>query len=247
MARGIPLVLMLSAGVLADTTALAAEPPSVRCEKTQNRDLSSAAYARRGAYCDGSVQENHSGEGTLPVIGVSATPFTGGVPLSIGVLLGSAAPGELLQLQGVAKSPDVNYRFDAGLNRQLTIGRDSALSKLSLLAKDVAWVAWRPTPEGPLYLPVVAVGATPGALEIIVRPTFAAGYVVYSIHTPGPPKNEIQKQIDLPGTKAPGDPVTFTIPPGPLGLIVVEVTAVAEDGETQAASIRVMRPPVVAQ
>jgi hypothetical protein len=247
MARRISLVLMI---VVA--WAAGAETPAERCARTSvSRDPASAAYARRGAYCDGAFNENHSGPGFLPVIGVTATPVAGNVPVTISVLAVGAPANQPLQLQGVAKSPDVNYRFDAGLDGQpLVIGRESAMTRVRrqpLRAEEIAWAAWRDVPEGKLYVPVVAAGAKAGAVEIIVRPTFTASYVVYSLHTPGTPERELQKRTVLKGTTRPGEPVTLTIPPGQPDEIVVNVMAVAEDGDTQAATFRVLRPATVAK
>jgi hypothetical protein len=238
MANRLSLVLITA---LALAGAAAAETPQAICARLATGNSASATYARRGGYCDGSLRENQSGSGELAVIGVMATPIAGSPavkPLLIGVL--SDASTGPVQLQGVAKRWDLNYRLDAALSRQpLKIGAESAMNRIQLKAEDVAWAAWSDLRTGRIYVPVVASGSAPRGLEIIVRPTFAAGYLVYSIRTPA---GFLKKDAVLKGTSTPGAPVTLLVDGGEPRLITVEITAVAEDGETQVASIQVLRP-----
>lgn len=212
-------------------------------------------YARRsGGYCDGAIYQENAGEGDLPVIGVSVAPIKGNpksgavgitaIPLPKG-LKGIDWP---LRLQGVARSPQVNYRLDAALfsGRPLTVGPESAMSKIkpNLRAEDVAWSAWSDSsPDGRTYVSLLMPNAAAGGVEITVRPTIPFAYVVFSIRdTSG---NVLQKKtsvnVDDIRDKR-GAPVTFAIPAGKPELVVVQVTAIGNSSKTQVARVRLVRP-----
>jgi hypothetical protein len=213
------------------------------------------AYARRsGGYCDGAVYQENAGEGELPVIGVNAAPITGNpqsravsitaipLPASLG---GIAWP---LHLQGVARSPKVNYRLDAALSfgHPLGVGPESAMSKVEprLRADDVAWIAWSDSSQdGRIYVPLVMPGATGGDVELTVRPTIPIAYVVFSVEdlSGAVVKKEASVQADSDPKKR-GAPMTLVIPAGRPELVVVKVIAVGNSGRTQTASIRLVRP-----
>lgn len=245
MARCISLVTV----VLALAAAAIGQTSDSRCRSdTPGGDPSSATYARRGSYCDGSRPEDNSGSGLLPVIGVTATAISGNPatkPLLIGVLGSGGGDPRPVQLQGVARSPHVNYRLDAVLSPPpLKIGPESAMTRIRprpLQAEDIAWVAWKDLPDGRTYIPVVASGAAPRSLEIVVRPSIVAGYLVYSV-TAAANGRVLLGETLAPGNRVPAEPVSLTIAPGEPRAIVVHVTAVAEDGETQVVDLRVTRP-----
>jgi hypothetical protein len=232
--------------MVAALPAAAEETPSQRCTSAASSgDNRSATYARRGKYCDGAVRENYAGPGELPVIGVMSGVLSGDVsakPRALGVMSAGSLGAALVELHGTAKDPKKNYRFDAGLRGgTVEIGHESAMTKVRppLRLEDIAWVAWRDTPAVRTYFPVVAVGSSPSMLEIIVRPSFAASYVVYSVRAGG---KVLRRDSVVHGTNAPGEPVSFTVEAGQPRLIDVEITAVAEDGETQIATFRTIRP-----
>lgn len=224
------------------------------CRKDALGSPSAEAYARRrGGYCDGAVFQVNAG-GELSVIGVSAAPIVGN-PRGRGVgITTMALPAPLsgiawpLHLQGVAKSPRRNYRLDAALfsGRPLIVGAESAMLKITspLRAEDIAWIAWSDSNQhGRTYVPVVMSGATVGEVELIVRPTIPIAYVVYSVEDPSgtvvKPKASIRVASD-PDKRA--APVSLVIPAGRPELVVVKVLAVGNSGETQSASVRLVRP-----
>jgi hypothetical protein len=213
------------------------------------------AYARRrGGYCDGVVYQVNSGDGELPVIGVSVASIAGNPQsraVSITTMPLPASPSGIawpLHLQGVAKSPKVNYRLDAALfsGRPFAIGPDSAMSKVAsrLRVEDVAWSAWSDSSEhGRTYVPVIMPSAAGGEVKLMVRPTIPVAYVVFSIeNTSGgvvKPEASLRMEND-PDRRA--EPVTLVIPPGKPELVVVKVIAVGNSGVTQAVSVRLIRP-----
>jgi hypothetical protein len=213
------------------------------------------AYARRrGGYCDGAVYQPHSGDGKLAVIGVRAAPVAGN-PQSraVGITtmtLPASSSGIVwpLHLQGVAKSPKVNYRLDAALSsgRPFVVGPESAMSKVTprLRAEDVAWTAWSDSSQyGRTYVPVIMPGAAAGEVELTVRPTIPIAYLIYSVENPAgavlKPETSIAVESD-PERRA--EPMVLAIPAGRPELVVVKVIAVGNGGETQAASVRLVRP-----
>jgi hypothetical protein len=249
MARRISLVLTVC--IVFGCSVLHGDAPQSTCAKAAIAPNPAAtAYARRGPYCDGSVREDQSGPGTLAVIGITATPVSGDPavkPVMISLLSPPTAAESRLELRAVGKSPRVNYRLDAGLAAQpLKIGSESAMSRLRLRADEVAWLAWRDTANGTLYVPVIAGGAKPRALQIMVRPTFPSAYLVYSIRAESPDR-ELQPEKTIKGNDEPGEPVSLVIEAGEPRIVVITVTAVAEYGETQTAIIRVVRPGSVAR
>lgn len=246
MARCVSLVAVLLALAAA---GIGQTSDSLCTSGTPNGDRSSAKYGRRGSYCDGSLPEDNSGPGLLPVIGVTATAISGNPaakPLVIGLLDTGGGDRRPVQLRGVARSPHVNYRLDAVLSPpSLTIGAESAMTKVRpdpLRAEDVAWVAWKDGQKDPAYIPVIAAGAAVRSLEITVRPSIVAGYLVYSVKAAD--GGVLQGDTVVPGNGVPGAPVSLTIASGVPRAIVVHVTAVAGDGETQDVYIHVTRPGV---
>ena len=225
------------------------------CRQDALGESSAEAYARRrGGYCDGAVYQAHAGDGELPVIGVNAAPIAGNPQRQAVAITTIALPATLsgiswpLHLQGVAKSPKVNYRLDAALSsgRPLVVGPESAMLKVSprLLAEDVAWNAWSDSSEhGRIYVPLIMPGATGGEVQLMVRPTIPVAYVIYSIEDPSgavlKPEASIPEESD-PNRRA--EPITLAIPAGRPELIVVKILAVGNNGRTQVASVRLIRP-----
>jgi hypothetical protein len=213
------------------------------------------AYARRtGGYCDGAVFEPHAGSGELPVIGVSAAPIAGNPqlqPVRIQTMALPAAVGGVvwpLHLQGVARSPKVNYRLDAALSasRPLVVGPESAMLKVrpSLSAEEVAWMAWSDTSQdGRTYVPLQMPGAASRGVELTVRPTIPVAYLLFSIEDPG--GKVLQRQTSLRFANDPAKraaPIPLLIPAGMPQLVVVKVAAVGNSGATQVADVRLVRP-----
>lgn len=208
------------------------------------------AYARRtGGYCDGAVYQENAGGG-LPVIGVNAAPIQGSpqsravrittIPLPASVD-GIAWP---LQLQGVARSSEVNYRLDAALSSgsPLVVGPESAMPKVgsSLRAEDVAWSAWSDSSrDGRTYVPLVMPGGAGGDVEVTVRPTIPCAYVLFSVEDANGAVIKPEASVE---PKKRGAPVTLVIPAGQPELVVVKIIAVGNSGRTQAASLRLVRP-----
>lgn len=212
-------------------------------------------YARRsGGYCDGAVFQPHSGGGELPVIGVNAAPILGDPKSRAVSITAIALPKSLggivwpLHLQGVARSPKVNYRLDAALSsgRPLVIGPESGMSKReqNLRMEDVAWSAWSDSSEdGRTYVPVVMPGASGGDVELTVRPTIPVAYVVYSIKDAS--GGVVQGETTIRAESTPetrSAPMTLPIPAGKSELVIVKVIAVGNTGRTQVASVRLFRP-----
>jgi hypothetical protein len=248
VARRLALVLSLlvaAAGTTSGAPADFCQQDALAAKKTDP-----AAYDRRPAgYCDGSVYRPQVGSGELAVIGVSVPPIKGDPgkrPISIVALL----PDDFahlvswpLQVQGVALSPRVNYRLDAalGLTAPLRIGTESAMRRLIpiLTADGVAWSAWDDSPtHGRIYVPVAAGDTASGAVEITVRPTIYTAYVRFSVLDAA--RNRVAPEKTVARGTDPGDPVSFTLPSGPEH-VVVNVVAVGNAGDTQAAAIRVIR------
>jgi hypothetical protein len=253
MACRLSLVVTIAIGLARGSLGAA---PNTFCQEYLHPGsvAASTLYAPRGegAYCDGSVFEPNAG-GELAVIGVVAFQVRGdptGSPLALTVL---AAPLGVevtwpLHLQGIARSPDINYRLDAGLSsaaQPVVIGRESAMNRVvpRLSAGDVAWSAWSESSRyGRLYLPVIPAGiAYRGNVEITVRPTMATSYVTYSVASSS--GAALTKEMSVPGPVKIADPVSISISPGTPQIIVVKVLAIGSDGEMQAASIRLVRPP----
>lgn len=213
-----------------------------------------AAYARRagGRYCDGALSELHAGPGDLPVIGVMVGAVRGDpgrMPVSLTVVA-PPEPSEIawpMQLQGVARSSDVSYRLDAALlsiGQPVVIGAESAMPRMTprLHAEDVAWAAWSESPRsGRTYLPVVALGAAAGgAVQIIVRPTISTAYVTYTLLSAS--ASVLVPETDIADNIKQGQPVSVTVPVGSPRPVVAKVVAVGNDGDTQVASVRLVRP-----
>lgn len=232
---------------VAETLAVAgAETPSERCSVAAlSRDDRSAAYARRGKYCDGAIKEDHAGPGELPVIGVMSGVVSGNLstkPLVLGLMSQGSLGNGLVQLHGAARDPKRNYRFDAGLRGgTVEIGPESAMTKVRppLRPEDIAWAAWQDTPAGRTYFPVIAVGSNPSPLQVIVRPSFVASYVVYTLSAG---EQVFRRDVVLHGTSDPGEPVSIMIEAGQPRSINLEITAVAEDGVTEVAKLQTIRP-----
>lgn len=256
MARRSALVLTgfaLMAGLLAQSGAQ--ESDFCRKDAFGGPNAKAEVYARRsGGYCDGAVFQPHSGSGELPVIGVNAAPIVGDPKSQSVSITAIALPKSLsgivwpLHLQGVARSPKVNYRLDAALSsgRPLVVGPESAMSRveLNLRAEDVAWSAWSDSSQdGRTYVPVVMPEASGGDVELTVRPTIPVAYVVYSVKdaSGGLVKGEATIRAESTPDRR-SAPMTLVIPAGKPELVVVKVIAVGNNGRTQAASVRLIRP-----
>lgn len=226
-----------------------------REEALAGADAGPGAYARRsGGYCDGAVYQEHAGEGELPVIGVRAAPIQGSprdravrlttIPLSANQN-GIKWP---LQLQGVAKSPEANYRLDAALSAgsPLSIGPESAMLKIGagLRAEEVAWVAWSDTSrDGRTFVPLVMPGVSGGDVEVTVRPTIPVAYLLYSVKDPKGAVIAPEASIDGdPDPRKRGIPMTLVVRAGRPELVIVTVIAVGYNGGTQTVSLRLIRP-----
>jgi hypothetical protein len=115
---------------------------------------------------------------------------------------------------------------------------------LRLHVEDVVWTAWSDSSEqGRIYVPVIVPGATGNEVKLTVRPTIPIAYVVFSIeNTSGvvlKPESSIRVEND-PDKRA--EPITMVIPAGKPELVVVKVIAVGNSGETQVASVQLVRP-----
>lgn len=225
-----------------------------RSDALAGPDEGAEVYARRGDYCDGAVFQVNAGNGELPVIGVSATPIQGNPKFQAVSIAAMALPSSVsgiswpLHVQGVAKSPEANYRLDAALSpvRPLVLGSESAMSKVAprLRAEDVAWISWSDSSvDGLTYIPVIAPGSIAGKVEVTVRPTIPVAYVIFTVEdTRGAvihPKANVKMESNPEGRAL---PMTFVIPAGEPELVVVRVTAFGNSGRTQVARFRLVRP-----
>ena len=213
---------------------------------------SPTSYGRRaGGYCDGAVYEQHSGSGELSVIGLTAAPIEGSpgsTPLHITALVpshGNGVDAGELHLCGVAKSPTLNYRLDAGLSvsRGVTVGPESAMFRLvpPLLGEDVAWTAWvDSSTDGRTYFPVVPFGSSGHGVEITVRPTIPTAYVLYSVMSDSGQELAPEQKVQHESYEL-GEPVAFSVGAS-APVVLVKVIAVGNGGRTQVARIRLSHP-----
>jgi hypothetical protein len=248
MARRLALVLTLSLFASKSFDVGAADaPPSCPEEIGQPIATKGIAYASRGSYCDGEVFEPNAGSGELALIGLSVGLVRGDPSqhqMRIGLLPAPTTSGAV-RIRGVARRPRTNYRLDATLKppvSALVVGPESAMSSFTppLLLEQVAWAAWNDTKKGRTYIPVQGMSEVDGVVRVVVRPTFHTAFVSYELRTEGDqtliPENQVAGNAVL------GGPITIEIPPGDPTIVVLDVTAQGNAGETQVASIRFIRP-----
>ena len=252
MAFGVPLVLIAAIAAMGTASPPPARQADWFCRVVAFKgqpSVSSYALRVRDRYCDGSLAEPHSGSGELAVIGVTASPITGNpqtATLRVGVVdRGVSWP---VQLQGVAKAPEINYRFDGALQsaaQPMIIGAESAMTKMAppLRVEQVAWSAWSDTKtSGRIFVPVVAAGAAPGDVQITVRSPSAVAYLYYSVESVNRDVLIPDKNVDSNPKDRVGTPISFVIPRGDPALVVVKITAYSSDGTMPTAVIYLIRP-----
>lgn len=206
---------------------------------------------RPPGYCDGSIYTQNAGQDTLSVIGITVGPVKGN-PSSAPVLIGLAqVPAEIipgpLRLRGVATDPNDNYRLDAALEKAtatLRIGNESAMLTLQrrhLTAEDVSWLAWSESREvGQIHAPVSQEVSAGGDVTVTVRPTIKAAYLLHEVES-------LEGRVLTPlaqsaGHAKRGEPISIVIPAGEPRLVVVRLTAVSAAGQTQVATVKLVRP-----
>lgn len=250
MARRLAVGLMVAMAT-ASAPALFAQARDYCLPIARQTATSAAAYAERtGGYCDGAVFQPNAGSGELAVIGVMTAPLEGDPakrPLRVTVM---PVPGTIrdavwpVRLQGVAASPEINYRLDAVLtapNRPLIVGSESAMTRMSLTAEKISWLAWYETStHGPVYVPVAGRGSTNGNVTVTVRPTLKAAYLVHTIKSAD--GTVLTPWTESPGHAKRGLPIAITVPAGEPRLVVMEIKAVSRQGDIQVCSLRLVRP-----
>ena len=237
----------LLVGICLLAVVLDARPFQDTCAEVLRRSNSKQpdSYARRsGGYCDGAVFEPNAGTGDLPVIGVVAGVANNDPRLSA-LFPSNASDTGVLTVQAFAKSTDINYRFDAILSRdqQLTLGPDSGmrLKTPPLNPMDIGWAAWADSVQsGKTYYPIVIGPQILPYVEITIRPTIRVVSISYTLKDTSGTILIPTKLIPNP-TKLRGS-VSFTVPNGRPAIVVAQIIAVGNAGNTQGVTLRFQRP-----
>ena len=198
-----------------------------------------------GAYCDGQVDAPHGGRLRIlsVTVGGSAPPKQSSLRLTL------AAPQKILSspnvtVQGLPLDPGANYRFDAIAPPErfpLAIGPDAALWRLEkVIPGKIGWVAWVQQPgEERIYLPVRVGAAAGSGVEIAWRAAIRVAVVRVRVKDGLGEPAEQSLVMDA----NPGMPLRFKLPPGPEGIVTIDVSAEGLSGfSSDSLSFKLWRP-----
>lgn len=200
-----------------------------------------------GRYCDGEVISPHGGRlRLLSIMGSPAAAPPTSPPVTLRVLHGGRRlPAPALSIQGLPLQATRNYRFDASLPADklpLTIGGEAALWRLTnrLLPSEVGWTAWTQVPgEERIYWPLSLDNAAASGVRIVLRSSILVAVLRVQIHEP----NGKTVQEDLAVFFDPNEPIPYNLPPGPSGIVTVDIIAEGADGvSVESLSFQVQRP-----
>jgi hypothetical protein len=245
MAARAVLALVLLAALIAPASAATRECPV----PVPPEGPSHTKYGPRaeGRYCDGEVTSPHGGRlRLLSIMGSAASALPAAPPLTLRLLGGAQRlPTQIFSIEGLPLQATRNYRFDASLRASelpLRIGGEAALWQLSqeLPPSHVGWTAWTQVPgEERIYWPLsLGDGATSG-VRIILRSSIVVAVLRVKVHEPTGQTGKQNIQMLFP----PNEPIPYDLPPGPPGIVTIDVLAEGANGvSSETLSFQVQRP-----
>ncbi|MCP3962323.1 MAG: hypothetical protein GY719_31150 [bacterium] len=240
MATRPALVAAVFLGLCAMSASSSDCPPKTPVEGDQKK-----VYGlREGGYCDGQLAALHGGSLQALTVEIPRGESTGKAPFAVHVVTGpEVGPGAIISLQGLPRDPGLNYRLDAQRRLDqipLMMEADAALWELDLSPAEIGWLAWtQQSGEEKTFWPVTSDEAGGSIVEISVRSALQAAVLRAWVtdSTGQVVAQDFAVNID------PGYPITFSLPTGPTGVVVVNLVVEDPDGvSSESTSLRLWRP-----